>query len=301
VSGADQRIPLAPATPPLPPDVAARFRFVGAGARLALPPAARAQLADLLRGEVLLVREDDQGRVVAATRLQVPGALDARYAAARNAPDLGATPLAGGTPAERTAFALWAPTARRASVCVYADARGAATHQRPLRPDPATGIWRDTVAGVGHGRAYRFLVDVVVPGAGVVRNRVTDPYSLGLTANSGAQRGARPAAPVHEARRVGRRRAPGGARRAHRSHRVRAPRARLLGGRHHRAGAVAGKFLAFTEPASDGMRHLRALAAPGSPTSTCSPSTTSRRCPRSGASSPRSPGPRPTRRRSRRR
>jgi len=72
VSGADLRIPLAPATTPLPPDVAARFRFVGAGARLALPPAARAQLADLLRGEVLLVREDDQGRVVAATRLPLP-------------------------------------------------------------------------------------------------------------------------------------------------------------------------------------------------------------------------------------
>jgi hypothetical protein len=74
-----------------------------------------------------------------------------RYAAARNAPDLGATPLAGGTPAERTAFALWAPTARRVSVCVYADARGAATHQRPLRPDPATGsgATRSPASGTG--------------------------------------------------------------------------------------------------------------------------------------------------------
>jgi pullulanase/glycogen debranching enzyme len=212
---------------------------------------------------VLLVREDDQGRVVAATRVQVPGAVDARYAAARDAPDLGATPLAGGTPAERTAFALWAPTARRVSVCVYADARGAATHQRPLRPDPATGIWRDTVAGVGHGRPYRYLVDVFVPGAGVVRNRVTDPYSLGLTANSARS-------VVLDLRHPSTK--PAGWDGAARPAALAAPTDLTVYELHVRdfsAGDTTvrapwrGKFLAFTEAASDGMRHLRALAAAG--------------------------------------
>jgi pullulanase/glycogen debranching enzyme len=256
VSGADLRIPLEPARAPLAPAVAERFRFVGAGVRLALPPGA--PLEELLRGQLVLAREDARGRVVEATGLQLPGALDARYAAAADAPDLGATVLAAGT-----AFALWAPTAHSVSVCVYADAQGGATHQRPLRMDPATGVWRDTVAGVGHGRPYRYVVDVVVPGAGVVRNRVTDPYSLGLTADSrrsvvldlghpstmpegwdGAPRPAPIAAPtdltVYELH----------VRDFSRGDTtVRAP--------------WRGKFLAFTEPASDGMRHLRALGAAG--------------------------------------
>ena len=238
--------------------VAERFRFVGAGARLALPPGAQAQLDELLRGQVVLVREDDRGRVLAATGLQLPGALDARHAAAADAPDLGATPLAGGT-----SFALWAPTARAVSVCLHPDARRAATRRHPLRPDPATGIWRDTIAGVGHGQAYRYLVEVVVPGAGVVRNRVTDPYALGLTANSrrsvvldlghpstmpdGWERATRPAA-------------------------LAAPTDLAVYELHVRDFSVGdttvragwrGKYLAFTEPASDGMRHLRALGAAG--------------------------------------
>ncbi len=258
VSGADLRIPLAPASAPLPPTLAERFRFVGAGARLALPSAARARLDDLLRGQLVLVREDERGRVVAATGVQLPGALDARYAAAADAPDLGATPLAGGT-----SFALWAPTARRVSVCLYAHARGAAARQHPLRLDSATGIWRDTVAGVGHGRPYLYLVDVVVPGAGVVRNRVTDPYALGLTANSRRS----VVLDLQHPSTV-----PDGWERAARPAPLAAPTDLTVYELHVRDFSVGdttvrapwrGKYLAFTEPASDGMRHLRALAAAG--------------------------------------
>jgi hypothetical protein len=260
-SGADRRVALAPARAPLPAAVAARFRFVGAGARLALPPDARAE--ELLRGQVVLVREDDQGRVVEATGLQLPGALDARYAAAADAPDLGATPVAGGPRGGRTAFALWAPTARRVSVCLYADAGGAATGQHPLRLDPASGVWRDTVAGVGHGRPYRYVVDVVVPGAGVVRNRVTDPYSLGLTANSARSVVLDLGHPSTK---------PAGWDGARRPPPLAAPTDLAVYELHVRdfsAGDTTvrapwrGKFLAFTEPASDGVRHLRALAPRG--------------------------------------
>jgi pullulanase/glycogen debranching enzyme len=263
VSGADQRVALTPATAPLPRGVAERFRFVRPGARLALPPSARAQLAGLLRDQVVLVREDAQGRVVEATGVQLPGALDARYASATAATDLGATALAGDARGARTAFALWAPTARRVSVCLYAGARGAATHRRWLRLDPATGIWRDTVAGVGHGRPYRFVVDVFVAGAGVVRNRVTDPYSLGLTANSARS-------VVLDLRHPSTR--PAGWDRAARPAALAAPTDLTVYELHVRdfsAGDTTvrapwrGKFLAFTEAGSAGMRHMRALAAAG--------------------------------------
>ena len=47
---------------------------------------------------LLLVREDARGRVVDATHVQHPGALDDRYAAAEAVPALGATPRADGRP-----------------------------------------------------------------------------------------------------------------------------------------------------------------------------------------------------------
>ena len=258
VGAAAERIPLQVARTPLPPAVTERFRFVGAGARLMLPPSAQPRIDKLLRDQVILVREDERGRVLEATGVQLPGALDARYAAAANAPDLGATPLA-----DRTVFALWAPTARRVSVCLYANANSAATVSRTLRLDTATGIWRDTVAGVRHGRPYRYVVDVFVPGVGVVRNRVTDPYALGLTANSRRS-------VVLDLQHASTK--PAGWDSASRPAPIAAPTDLVVYELHVRdfsAGDTTvrapwrGKFLAFTEPRSNGMRHLRALGAAG--------------------------------------
>ncbi len=73
----------------LPPAVAARFRHVAAGVTLRLPVAADT-LRELHRQQLLLVQEDADGRVLRATRLQSPGALDALYASAADA-ELGAT------------------------------------------------------------------------------------------------------------------------------------------------------------------------------------------------------------------
>ena len=255
---ADERIPLVRAQTPLAADVAERFTFIGAGARLTFPAAARSRIDQLLGDQLVVVREDDQGRMIDATGMQLPGALDARYAAASKAPDLGATPLESGT-----AFALWAPTARRVSVCLHANANDAATVWRPLRFDVVTGIWRDTVAGVRHGQPYRYVVDVFVPGAGIVRNRVTDPYSLGLTANS---RRSVVLDLQHPSTK------PSGWDSASRPAPIAAPTDLSVYELHVRDFSTGdltvrapwrGKFLAFTESRSDGMRHLRALGAAG--------------------------------------
>ena len=41
--------------------------------------------------------------------------------------------------------------------------------------------WTATLSGDRSGQYYRYVVEVFVRGVGVVRNLVTDPYSLGLT------------------------------------------------------------------------------------------------------------------------
>ena len=259
VAGADGHVDLAPAKVEMTAALAERFRFVGDGPRLVFTDAV--DVGALLRDQLLLVREDDAGRVLDATAVQTPGALDDLYAAAgdialgafRTVPPPGAEDFA-------SRFALWAPTARNVAVCVYADA---ATRALPAHRDDATGTWTLDLPGTLHGTRYAYLVDVFAPGTGIVRNRVTDPYSAALTVDSARSVVLDPDAPDTK---------PPGWDAAPRP----APAAdsvdMVVYELHVRdfsrddASVRApwrGKYLAFTEAGSAGMRHLRALQAAG--------------------------------------
>ncbi|WP_345713568.1 pullulanase-type alpha-1,6-glucosidase, partial [Kineococcus glutinatus] len=122
---------------------------------------------------------DASGTVTAATAVQVPGVLDSLHpGAARRT--LGPTWHRG-----RPSLALWAPTARSVTVHVSDPRTGARTASAPLRAD-RDGVWSVTGERRWKDAAYLFEVEVFVPETGrVERNLVTDPYSVGLTANSG--------------------------------------------------------------------------------------------------------------------
>lgn len=252
VAGGDGALELQPSQAALP----VRFRFIGEGPRFAV--AAGADVAALLREQLLLVREAADGRVVASTGVQLPGALDDLYAAAGQVGDLGAHPTRA-----RTRFAVWAPTARRVLLCRHVGADGPAVAAEPMRLDAATGVWRTELKGDVSGQAYRYLVDVVTPTHGRVRNLVTDPYSVLLTPDSRLSIVADLAAPSLK---------PRGWDAAPRPRRLKAATDQLIYELHVRDFSISdatvrpawrGKYLAFTEPASRGMQHLRALARAG--------------------------------------
>ena len=50
--------------------------------------------------------------------------------------------------------------------------------------DAATGVWVAAKTSGLSGQYYKFIVDVFVRGVGLVRNGVTDPYSISLTTDS---------------------------------------------------------------------------------------------------------------------
>ena len=127
VEGADGALALEASGARLP----TRFKYLAAGPVLSVRAADLARLKDLHRGQLVLVQEAPDGTVRAATRIQSAGALDDLYAAADDIPDLGATPKKG-----RTAFRLWAPTARTAAVCTYDSAGGRLSMPGPM-PVPA--------------------------------------------------------------------------------------------------------------------------------------------------------------------
>jgi pullulanase len=257
VSGADDAFELAPVQAP---DAARtrRFAFTGPGPEWALAAADATRLKALLRGQLLLVREDARGHVLDATRIQSPGALDALYVQADGLDDLGVMP-----DADRTRWQLWAPTAQAVALCIYETGTSPAAEALPLRRDDATGAWSAQVSQGLSGSYYTYLVDVFVPGTGLVRNRVTDPYAISVTTDSlRTWIGTLDAAETK----------PDGWDAASRPQPLDAPTDMAIYELHVRdfsrddpsvSEARRGKYLAFTETDSAGMQHLRALRAAG--------------------------------------
>jgi len=253
--GLAQSIELEPRESQASAAVSAAFAWFGDGSEFTLPPSI--DVADLLVGDTVLAALDADGAVLIATRVQQAAALDQRFAAAESVA-LGAHALAAGA-----RFDLWAPTALGVSLCHYPDDETAASLALPMQRDNVTGVWTLASPNAGLGSYYTYLVDVFVPGQGVVRNRVTDPYALGLGADSlramvvdldhadfkpaGWDEHPRPEAPASNVDMV-------------------------LYELHVRDFSrdddtvdprLSGRYLGFAEPGTRGMRHLRELAEAG--------------------------------------
>ena len=241
------------------PDVPAteamkRFSHIDAGVTLGVRVLDRRRLPEMHRGQLMLVREDAQGQVLAATAVQAAGALDALYASAERVTDLGATPRK-----QRTGFKLWAPTAQRVWLCLD----GQAARPQAMRRDARTGVWSLMLPTALHGTAYAFAVEVFVHGRGLLRNLVTDPYALSLTTDS--ERAVVVDLDAADTQ-------PAGWQQTALPTRVAHPVDMVIYELHVRdfsvgdvsvSAAHRGKYLAFTQTGSRGMQHLKALSDAG--------------------------------------
>jgi len=261
VQGADGHITLDPFTGNVPAADAQRFKYVASGTVFTVRAADIARLPSLHQQQLVLVQEDANGRVQNATTAQIAGALDDLYAAAAQVPDLGATIAQG-----KTQFKLWAPTAQAVSVVLTTPLGNSGltrTTTEPMTRDAATGVWSLTKPGHLQGSLYRYQVQVFVKGTGLVRNLVTDPYSLGLSL--GGQQSVVVDLNSPQAK-------PAGWDQGQPPATVNAPSDLSIYELHVRdfsindmtvPAAKRGKYLAFTESGSNGMKHLTTLAAAG--------------------------------------
>jgi pullulanase-type alpha-1,6-glucosidase len=129
-----------------------------------------------LTGQLAVSATATDGRLLAATGLQLPGVLDERYATDA---DLGVV-WDGDVPS----LHLWAPTAKSVSVNVYATS----TSEEPIATLPMQrdgGVWSATGEASWDRAFYLYDVEVYVPSTGQVENNVvTDPYSFSLAMDS---------------------------------------------------------------------------------------------------------------------
>jgi pullulanase/glycogen debranching enzyme len=258
VTGSDSSITLDVFGGAVPSAAATRFKYVDSGVVVSVKTADLPKLNDAHRGQLMLVQEDSTGKVQNATTAQIAGALDELYAATEAVDDLGVT-----IKASSTQFKLWAPTAQKVMVFTYNTGSSDAVTADTMTFDPATGVWSASLTGDLSGKYYRFAVEVFVRGVGLVRNLVTDPYSISLTTDSKrsyignlAAASLKPAdfdataAPAKVANQV--------------DMSIYELHVRDFSANDSTVTAAnRGKYLAFTETRSNGMKHLKALADAG--------------------------------------
>ncbi len=265
VTGADGKLILSAAEAPLPPAISNRFKYVAAGVNLVLDAAA--DVANLHRQQAVVVHEASDGKVLRAATLQIAGALDDRFAAAELVQSFGAIVSRTNDTAlmkyKTSQFKLWAPTAKQVQVCLYKTGTANAMSVSNMQLNPSNGVWSYSQAKNLSGYYFTYLVDVFVPGVGVVRNRVTDPYSLSLTTDSKRSY----IVDLNEPRLK-----PVGWDAAPAPTKVKAQTDMTIYELHVRDFSIndptvtakyRGKYLAFTERQSNGMKHLAALSAAG--------------------------------------
>jgi pullulanase/glycogen debranching enzyme len=249
-------VPLSVDAGGLSQDLRTRYPHLAASTALLLRPADLASVPAWLKGQIVVARYRDN-KLIDATSLQIAGVLDALYTFRGRL---------GAVIGSDLQFRLWAPTARYVNLVVYDSPSSPASRTLSMQWSPATGVWsvNGNRAWINH-RYYKYEVAVYVRATGKVEvNSVTDPYSLGLSADS--QRSLVVDLDSDETKPFGWR--------DPREHTrddadVGALSVYELHVRDFSAGdstvspAWRGKFLAFTEPRSRGMSHLRALGRAG--------------------------------------
>jgi pullulanase-type alpha-1,6-glucosidase len=217
--------------------------------------ATRSKVGAALRGRAILAVRQPDGKLAATTGLQIGGVLDDLYG---NDAPLGVS-FAQKTPLIR----LWAPTARSVRLRLYDRPSGGEARVLPMTRDPATGVWQITGAPDWNRKHYLFEVTVFAPSPGrITKNVVTDPYSLNLSANGERSQiinlddaDLQPEGWSSLARSL-----------------PEAPEDSAIYELHVRDFSISdatttphhrGKYLAFTDLQSNGMRHLRALGQAG--------------------------------------
>ncbi|MFJ5528621.1 pullulanase-type alpha-1,6-glucosidase [Streptomyces sp. NPDC093261] len=227
----------------------AKFPYLKDYTAWSVDPRDRDRVREALNGQIVASQRAANGAVLAATGVQIAGVLDDVYDATKA--DLGPTFHHG-----RPTLAVWAPTAQ--SVRLELGGSTAA-----MKRNATTGVWSVTGPASWKNKPYRYVVKVWAPSVRkIVTNKVTDPYSLALTADS-----ARSLVVDLNDRSL----APSGwsGLRKPKAVPLRDARIQEL---HIRDFSVAdrtvpakdqGTYLAFADKNSDGSRHLRALAKAG--------------------------------------
>ncbi len=217
-----------------------------------------AKIPDILKGQLIVSESNADGKLLDATAVQTWGALD----------DLDGTGAATATlgvsyKGDAPMLAVWAPTAQSVTLHLFDASKTGTDKTMPMTVDATTGVWSVTGDASWTNKFYLYEVKVYSRVTGKVEdNLVTDPYSISLSTNSARSQIINFADPALM---------PDGWTTVKKP-RLESPTDIVVYELHVRDFSIIdqtvpeadrGKYLAFTIPDSNGMKHLKALAAAG--------------------------------------
>jgi len=178
VTGADGVLPLTLDPTGLPASVTSKFPHLAGFEAFTIDEADLAQVPAILKGQVAVSAAAGDATPIDASSIQIPGVLDDLF--------FYEGPLGVDVTGGATMLRLWAPTAQSAALLLFDDPDPATPALViPMAADPASGVWTAEGGPDWSGKYYVFEVVVWAPATGQIEtNRVTDPYSLSLAANS---------------------------------------------------------------------------------------------------------------------
>lgn len=135
----------------------------------------------VLQTQTVLGGYDSDGKLIAATDIQIARVLDQLYTQSDNDADeatLGVTYADGQITAR-----VWAPTAQSVALLSYNDNKTLA-NRIDMQRDDASGVWSYTGDMALDRTLYRYEVTVYTPATDAIETlEVTDPYSVSVTTN----------------------------------------------------------------------------------------------------------------------
>ncbi|MGA6096398.1 pullulanase-type alpha-1,6-glucosidase [Stutzerimonas marianensis] len=216
--------------------------------------AAARTLRRAVMGQLVVIAYDAQDRVIDATQVQTAGLLDQLFAYSG--------PLGAAVEASGVSFRLWAPTAQRVRLHAF-DANKRLLPGYPKVMHERLGVWRLDGPHSLDRQYYQYEVTAYRPGTDTIETTlVSDPYALSLSRNSQYAQVVDLEADDLKPAGWGSLRPPRPAR----------PEGSVIYETHLRDFSASdtslppelrGTYAAFTQPDSQGMRHLRDLQKAG--------------------------------------
>jgi len=145
----------------------------------------RQEIKVLLKTPLIVFSHAEDNLLSKGTYLQTAEVIDALYTSGEN--DANEVSDLGAVISEKDVqFKLWAPTAKSVSVLLFEqDKTPALPHKLLMIEDKKTGVWLATSDKSLANKYYRYQVEVYHPASKKVETLITtDPYSLSLSTNS---------------------------------------------------------------------------------------------------------------------
>jgi pullulanase-type alpha-1,6-glucosidase len=158
-------------------DVFKRNPYLAGFSAFKLGLADLAKIPEIVKSQIAVSAFDQNGKLVDASGVQTWGVLDDTF--------FYGGPLGVTWQNDQLTLRVWAPAARSVQLHLYDDSTTTQDTVLPMTLDPQAGVWSVTGDASWKDKFYLYEVEVFVPSTGKIeKNLVTDPYSFSLSTNS---------------------------------------------------------------------------------------------------------------------